>query len=89
MAGASEDTWVGGAAAVLVATLTSAAAAPPAERLEPLLALLVAIVRETGGEADRATPDGIVAAFPSVAAGVAAAFEIHRHVFLGARGFTR
>jgi TolB-like protein len=82
VAGASEDTWVGGAAAVLVATLAPTGEAPPAERLEPLLALLVAIVRETGGEADRATPDGIVAAFPSVAAGVAAALEIHRRLAL-------
>jgi TolB-like protein/ketosteroid isomerase-like protein len=79
--GASEDTWVGGAAAVLVATL-SAGDTPPAERLEPLLALLVAVVREAGGEAERATTDGIVAAFPSVGSGVAAALEIHRRLRL-------
>jgi len=89
VAGASEDTWVGGAAAVLVATLTPAGDAPPAERLESLLALLAVVVREAGGEAERTTSDGIVAAFPSVVASVTAALEIHRRLALaGARDTT-
>jgi TolB-like protein len=89
VAGVAEDTWIGGAAAVLVATLVPADGAPPSERLEPLLALLAAIVREAGGEAERATSGGIVAGFPSVTACVAAAFEIHRRLGLADLGDTR
>lgn len=82
MTGGSDDTYVAGAAAVVVATIVLPADTPPGDRIERLLAILSLAVRESGGEAERATPDGIVAAFPSVGAAVAAAGEIHRRLSL-------
>ncbi len=68
----SEGTWIGGAAAVLVATLEPAS--------EAHVGLVVQAVREEGGEAERTPSDDVVGAFPSVGSGVAAALGIHRRL---------
>src|SRR5262249_20622924 len=88
VAGGSEDTYVAGASAVVVATIVPPTERPAGDVVEPLLASLALAVRESGGEAERVTPDGIVAAFPSVAAGVTAALEIHRLLDLAQRDET-
>jgi TolB-like protein len=82
VAGGSEDTYVAGAAAVVVATVALPTDAPPGDRPERLLAMLALAVRESGGEAERVASDGIVAAFPSVTSGVTAALDIHRKLGL-------
>jgi TolB-like protein len=79
VAGGSGDTYVADAAAVVVATVALPPGTPP-DHLDRLLASLALAVRESGGEAERAVPEGIVAAFPSVSAAVAAALEIHRRI---------
>lgn len=80
MAGRYEDSYVAGAAAVVVATIELPSDAPAGDRLERLLAMLALAVRECGGEAERAAPDGIIAAFLSVPAAVVAAFEMYRRL---------
>ena len=81
MAGGSEDTYVAGAAAVMVATFGPLDDDAPADRIDGLLATLALTVRDAGGEAER-TSDAIVAAFPTTLASVVAALEIHRRAAL-------
>jgi TolB-like protein len=81
VAGGSEDRYVAGAAAIVVATITWPTDVP-GDRPERLFGMLAIAVRESGGEAERLAPDAIVAAFPSVASGVTAALAIHRSLSL-------
>ncbi len=83
--GGSEDTYVAGAAAVVVATLDASAKALAGDGVEGLLASLALAAREAGGEAERLVVDGIVAAFASISSSVSAAFEMHRR--LGSTGY--
>ena len=79
MAGTSEDTYVGGAAAVLVACVESPGDGVP-DGLEGLLATLIAVVREADGEAERLGSSAIMAGFATLGSCVQAALEIHRRL---------
>jgi hypothetical protein len=78
--GGSEDTYVAGAAAVVVVTLAIPTDAPRGDAVDRLITALAVAVREAGGEAERVGTDAVVAAFPSVGSGVTAALEIHRRL---------
>jgi TolB-like protein len=77
VAGGPEDTYVAGAAAIVVVMVAPPTDVPVPRHPERLLGMLTSAARECGGEAER-VPDGIVAAFPSVTSGVTAALAIHR-----------
>jgi TolB-like protein len=81
VASGSGETYVAGAAAIVVATVTVPDDAPVGS-LERLLAVLAITAREGGGEAERADGDAIVAAFPTVGAAMEAVLDMHRRLAL-------